>query len=68
MGSRSLGVFGVLVEPDGKGGERLWVGSSDEGLGLYEDGRWRRFSADSGDLPTSSISMIRPLTDAGHGR
>ena len=68
MGSRSLGVFGVLVEPDGKGGERLWVGSSDEGLGLYEDGRWRRFSADSGDLPTSSISMIRPLTDADGNR
>ncbi|MEG2940492.1 MAG: diguanylate cyclase [Thermomonas sp.] len=68
MGSRSLGVFGVLVEPDGRGGERLWVGSSDEGLGLYEDGRWRRFSADSGDLPTNSISMIRPIPDAAGGR
>lgn len=68
MGSRSIGVFGVLVEPDGKGGERLWVGSSDEGLGLYSDGHWRRFSADSGDLPTNSISMIRPLADAAGNR
>ena len=69
MGSRSLGVFGVLVEPDGHGGERLWVGSSDEGLGLYEDGRWRRFSADSGHLPTDSISMIRSIPEeAGGGR
>lgn len=68
MGSRSLGVFGVLVEPDGHGGERLWVGSSDEGLGLYEDGRWRRFSADTGHLPTNSISMIRSLPDAAGGR
>ena len=64
MGSRSLGVFGVLVEPDGHRGERLWVGSSDEGLGLYEDGRWRRFSADSGHLPTNSISMIRAIPGA----
>ncbi|HSD18084.1 MAG TPA: diguanylate cyclase [Thermomonas sp.] len=69
MGSRSIGVFGVLVEPDGRGGERLWVGSSDEGLGLYEDGHWRRFSADSGHLPTNSISMIRAIPDAtGGGR
>ncbi|GHB95169.1 ligand-binding sensor domain-containing diguanylate cyclase [Thermomonas carbonis] len=68
MGSRSLGVFGVLIEPDGRGGERLWVGSSDEGLGLYEDGRWRRFSADSGHLPTNSISMIRALPEAGGRR
>jgi len=69
MGSRSLGVFGVLVEPDGHGGERPWVGSSDEGLGLYEDGRWRRFTADSGHLPTNSISMIRAIPDeAGGGR
>lgn len=68
MGSRSLGVFGVLIEPDGRGGERLWVGSSDEGLGLYEDGHWRRFSADSGHLPTNSISMIRALPEAGGRR
>src|SRR6478672_981238 len=68
MGSRSLGVFGVLVEPDGRGGERLWVGSSDEGLGLYEDGRWRRFTADNGVLPTNSISMIRAIPDAPDAR
>jgi diguanylate cyclase (GGDEF)-like protein len=33
----------VLVEPDGRGGERLWVASSQDGLGLYEGGRWRTF-------------------------
>lgn len=69
MGARSVGVFGVLVEPDGHGGERLWVGSSDEGLGLYQAGRWQRFSADSGHLPSNGISMIRSLPDAtGAGR
>jgi diguanylate cyclase (GGDEF)-like protein len=69
MGARSVGVFAVLVEADGRGGERLWVGSSDEGLGLYEDGRWRRFSADSGHLPSNGVSLVHSIPDdAGGGR
>ena len=64
MGSRSTGVFGVLVEPDGRGGERLWVGSSEDGLGLFEDGRWRQFTAGDGALPAPSVSMITATTAA----
>ncbi len=58
MGSRSIGVFGVLVEPDGRGGERLWVGASEDGLALYEQGRWQHFSAANGALPGASVSML----------
>jgi ligand-binding sensor domain-containing protein len=64
MGARSIGVFGVLVEPDGHGGERLWVGSSDEGLALYQDGRWHRHSRGHGSLPADSIEMIVATTAA----
>lgn len=67
LGARSTGVFGVLVEPDGKGGERLWVGSSDEGLGLYEDGRWRLFGSD-GQPPGKTVNMIRDVPAADGGR
>lgn len=67
LGARSTGVFGVLVEPDGKGGERLWVGSSDQGLGLYQDGRWRTFGGD-GRPPGNTVSMIRAVPAADGGR
>jgi diguanylate cyclase (GGDEF)-like protein len=62
MGARSIGVFGVLVEADGSGGERLWVGASDDGLGLYAHGRWRYFTEASGALPAASVSMVAVTT------
>ncbi|MEO5565654.1 MAG: diguanylate cyclase [Luteimonas sp.] len=58
MGARSIGVSSVLVEPDDNGGERLWVSSSDDGLGLYADGRWRHFTAENGRLPQSTVGRI----------
>jgi diguanylate cyclase (GGDEF)-like protein len=64
MGARSIGIFGVLVEPDGDGGERLWVGAADDGLGLYERGQWHAFSAEDGTLPASSVSMLATTTGA----
>ncbi|WP_440222987.1 ligand-binding sensor domain-containing diguanylate cyclase [Dokdonella sp. MW10] len=60
MGTRSTGVFAVLVEPDGHGGERLWVGANGDGLGLYEDGRWRHFTQATGDLPDAGVSLVVP--------
>ncbi|HEY2396888.1 MAG TPA: diguanylate cyclase [Rudaea sp.] len=63
MGSQSIGVFGVLVEPDGSGSERLWVASSADGLGLYEHGQWRHFTQADGSLPDSDVRMIRRATD-----
>lgn len=62
MGASSIGVFGVLVEPDGDGGERLWVGASDDGVGIYEKGHWRYFTAANGALPAPSVSMIAVTT------
>ncbi|MDQ2664762.1 MAG: diguanylate cyclase [Gemmatimonadota bacterium] len=62
MGSSSVGVFGVLVE-DGPHGERLWVAASRDGLGEYEDGKWRRFSKETGDLPSNDLRMIKRAVD-----
>ncbi|MEO8334431.1 MAG: diguanylate cyclase [bacterium] len=62
MGSNSVGVFGVRVE-DGPRGERLWVAASRDGLGLYEDGKWRRFTKETGDLPSSDLRMIKRAVD-----
>ncbi|KAB2900273.1 MAG: diguanylate cyclase [Dokdonella sp.] len=61
LGASSLGSFGVLVEHDVDGGERIWVGSSGEGLGLYEHGRWRHFTHADSALPGDRISMLRRL-------
>jgi len=59
LGSTSTGVFTTLVEPDGRGGERLWVGGSKDGLAIYEAGEWRRYGAVDGSLPNESVGMIR---------
>jgi len=67
MGARSTGVFAALVEPDGHGGERLWVGASEDGLALYQGHRWQRFTAQSGALPFPSVSLLKFTQDgAGH--
>jgi len=66
MGARSIGVFGVLVEPDGKGGERLWVASTQDGLGLYEDKHWRTFGPATGELPATDFRLVvRERDEAG---
>jgi diguanylate cyclase (GGDEF)-like protein len=64
MGAHSIGVFGVLVEPDGHGGERLWVGASDDGLAIREDGAWRHYTAADGSLPGPSVGMLVATTAA----
>lgn len=63
LGARATGVFAVLVEPDGHGGERLWVGASDDGLGLFEQGRWRYFTQAGGALPDPNVRMIAAVPD-----
>ncbi len=62
MGTGGVGVFGVRVE-NGPRGERLWVASYRDGLGLYEDGKWRRFSTANGDLPANDLRMITRAPD-----
>ncbi|MEO8360866.1 MAG: diguanylate cyclase [Vicinamibacteria bacterium] len=63
MGSRGNGTFGVLIEPDNRGGERLWIGATVDGLGLYEAGRWRMFSAANRALPNSNVRLIKWARD-----
>lgn len=66
MGSDALGVFGFLVEPDGQGGERLWVSSSGEGLSLYQGRQWHHFGQDEGVPPDANIgSVIATRDEAG---
>jgi diguanylate cyclase (GGDEF)-like protein len=64
MGTASLGVFGFLVEPDGRGGERLWVSSAGEGLALYENGQWHRFTESEGVAPDANIGSVIATPDA----
>jgi diguanylate cyclase (GGDEF)-like protein len=61
LGARENGIFGLLLEPDGRGGERLWVGTAREGLHLLEGGQWRRFARDTGDLPRDGVRHIARL-------
>ncbi len=55
IGARINGVFGVLLEPDGRGGERLWVGSAQEGVALLERGQWRAFTRENGGFPHEGV-------------
>ena len=63
MGAQATGVFAVLVQPDGKGGERLWVGASNDGIGLFEQGRWRHFTQANSALPDSTVRLITAAAD-----
>ena len=66
MGARANGVFNLLVEPDGRGDERLWVASTGDGLGLFERGHWRYFTPADGSLPDTDVRMIKRAAD-DHG-
>ncbi len=66
MGARANGVFNLLVEPDGRGQERLWVASTGDGLGLFEQGHWRYFTPADGALPDIDARMIKRAAD-GNG-
>lgn len=58
LGAGENGTFGVLLEPDDKGGERLWVGSSQRGLAMFEQGSWRFFNAATGNLPSNGVRAM----------
>lgn len=61
LGQRENGIFGLMLEPDGRGGERLWVGSMKEGLRLIEQGTLRSFTTADGSGPTDGIRNILRL-------
>lgn len=64
MGTNALGVFGFLIEPDGHGGERLWVGSSGDGLALYEQRNWHHFTQREGIPSDANIGSVMRTTEA----
>lgn len=64
LGADSTGVFGVLLDHDpASGAARLWVASWGSGLGLYEYGRWRTFTATGGQLPSADIRFVKREDD-----
>lgn len=65
MGAGSTGVFGVQVEPDHRGGERLWVASASDGLGLYEYGHWQSFTPANSAMPSNGLRLIEPISREG---
>ncbi|WP_192030075.1 ligand-binding sensor domain-containing diguanylate cyclase [Pseudomarimonas arenosa] len=58
IGASENGVFGLLLEPDDHGGERLWVGSAKEGLAMLHEGQWQYFSAARGNFPDAAVRGI----------
>ena len=64
LGASENGVFAALLEPDGKGGERLWVGSPKLGLALFEDNEWHYFSKANGKLPHEGVRQVWRLPDS----
>ncbi|WDS37442.1 ligand-binding sensor domain-containing diguanylate cyclase [Pseudoxanthomonas sp.] len=68
MGTGSLGVFGFLVEPDGRGGERLWASSAGEGLALYEDHHWHRLTESEGIASNANIGSVIATANPDGGK
>ena len=64
LGASENGIFAAMLEPDGKGSERLWVGSAKLGLALLQDGEWRYFTHANGKLPHEGVRQIWRLPDA----
>ncbi len=64
LGASENGTFGVLLEPNGRGGQRLWVGSAKNGLALLDDGQWRYFTQAAGELPARAVRALWRLPGA----
>ncbi|MGB0132422.1 diguanylate cyclase, partial [Dokdonella sp.] len=58
LGARENGTFTVLPEDDGRGGQRVWVGTLKQGLGLLQDGQWQYFTEANGTLPVDGVRQI----------
>ena len=61
-GARLNGVMGLLIEPDGRGSERLWIGSAQEGAAMFERGQWRSFRKENGGLPDNGTTGFWRVT------
>ncbi len=58
LGASENGVFGVIIEPNGRDGERLMIGSAREGIAVLDNGRWQQYGIQSGDLPSNAIRAL----------
>ncbi|HEX5305312.1 MAG TPA: diguanylate cyclase [Dyella sp.] len=65
LGAHQTGVLAVLVDRDARGSERLWVGSDGDGLGVYQDGRWRLTGRSGHDAVAADVSLVVRAEDAG---
>lgn len=63
LGIQANGVFATLVQTDAAGNERLWAGTTEDGLGLFEHGHWRVFSQADGTLPAVGLRMLQATAD-----
>jgi diguanylate cyclase (GGDEF)-like protein len=62
LGNSGNGIWGVWVERDGDGGERIWLASDGEGLARYDHGRWTYFRRADG-LPSDSVRSVMRVPD-----
>src|SRR5262249_10807406 len=63
IGASGIGVFGVTIDTDPPGNERLWVAASPQGLALYADHRWRDFLVSNSTLASDAVRMIKHAID-----
>lgn len=65
LGARENGTFSVLPEVDDKGSQRIWVGTTKQGLGLLQDGQWQYLTQANGKLPFEGVRQIWKLPGPG---
>ena len=61
LGSSENGIFGVVVDQDANGDDRLIVGSGMAGLAVFSGGQWSYFNQANGRLPSDYIRGVWPI-------
>lgn len=62
LGKQGNGIWGLRVERDAAGDERVWLGSDGDGLARFQHGRWQLFGTADG-LPSDTIRSIARIAD-----
>jgi len=65
LGALENGVFGVFVDQDANGNDRVVVGSGLAGLAVFSNGDWTRFTRANGGLPSDQIRGVWPISRPG---
>jgi len=64
-GASENGVFGVAVDQDDNGNDRVVIGSGMAGLAVFSGGTWTPFNRANGRLPSDKIRGVWPISRAG---